>query len=428
MRQFHRSAFARIGTVAMVVAGGLATVATQAHAADQAELQLIPLSYELAKGVKEAKAKPFKFQVNNTSTVDAKDVRVTVDMKKLKEHKVGVVMPPGCDATGENVFSCPLGDVPAGTTEDFGIPLFSTGARGAAGNLRVTITAANSDGDEIAHRITVAKPGYDLTSWVQDVQANVVVNGAVRDEPDLKPVPRGETVPLDWAVYNDGSRKATSIAYGIALPLGVTFAQLPESCEVADPELVGGGAQAYCEDSGAVLAPGQYYTADVRVKVGEDVTEALLRPGILWAEGGVDGTEGQPEETPQIASETQRKAFTETDQGDNTALFDVFVDLSAQPTPTPSSTVTPTPSPTVTPSGEPTATPSPGSTATTTPAPGAGGAGGGGADGGLPVTGVQVSLIGGIGGAILLTGGALLLMSRRRRVVLVTPGDEKSTD
>lgn len=44
------------------------------------------------------------------------------------------------------------------------------------------------------------------------------------------------------------------------------------------------------------------------------------------------------------------------------------------------------------------------------------------------MTGVQADLIGGIGALVLLAGGALVLLSRRRRVVLVTPGDEKSTD
>jgi LPXTG-motif cell wall-anchored protein len=51
----------------------------------------------------------------------------------------------------------------------------------------------------------------------------------------------------------------------------------------------------------------------------------------------------------------------------------------------------------------------------------------GGGDGGLPVTGPQAGLIGGIGAAVLLAGGAMFLVARRRRVVLVTPGDEKPT-
>ncbi|RLP94265.1 cell wall anchor protein, partial [Micromonospora sp. BL4] len=333
MTAFHRSALARAGVVALLAAGGLATVAAPAQAADQADLALVPMSYELAKGVKEAKAKPFKFQVDNTrSTVDAKDVRVTVETKGLN-RKVGVLAWDGCEFAG-TTFSCLLGDLAAGTTEDFGIPLFSTGGRGEAGTLVVTISSAtadpNLDDNTVEHDITVAKPGYDLTTWVQDVYADVVVDGDTAGESGRKPVALGATAPLDWAVYNDGSRKATGLAYGITLPAGVTFAELPEGC-VEQP--LNGLANAYCEDSGVVLKPGQFYTADVRVKIGADVTQPVLRPGFLFA-AGLDAAQGTPEEQPQVATSTQRRTFTETDDGDNSAQFDVFVDLTVQPTPT----------------------------------------------------------------------------------------------
>ncbi|MEU8296192.1 cell wall anchor protein [Micromonospora sp. NPDC048909] len=397
MTAFHRSTLARAGVAVLLAAGGLATVAAPAHAADQADLALVPVSYDLAKGVKQAKAKPFQFNVENLASVDAKAVTVTVDTAGLKPKKVGFVVPDGCEVSGAT-YTCLLGDLPGGTSERFGIPLFSTGGRGAAGTLKVTIKADNADGDEVEHDITVVKAGYDLTSWVQDVQANVVVNGAVVDEPDLKPVPRGRTVPLDWAVYNDGSRKATGIFYGLTLPPGVSFVQKPEGC--LEQQFLG-KAQLFCEDAGAVVRPGQYYTTDVTVKVGEGVTEPVLHEGDLFAYG-LDAAEGQPEEEPEVAGAQQRKAFTEADELDNHTTFEAFVDLSAQPTPTP----------TPTPTGAP------------TPTPGAGGGSGGG--GGLPVTGVQAGLIGGIGVAVLLAGGVLLLASRRRRVVLVAPGDEKS--
>ncbi len=56
MTAFHRSTLARAGVVALLAAGGLAAVAAPAQAADQADLALVPLSYNLAKGVKEAKS------------------------------------------------------------------------------------------------------------------------------------------------------------------------------------------------------------------------------------------------------------------------------------------------------------------------------------------------------------------------------------
>ncbi|MEU9505902.1 cell wall anchor protein [Micromonospora sp. NPDC048170] len=417
MTLFHRSALARAGAVALLAAGGLAAVAAPAHAADQVDLALTPVSYHVAKGVKAAKAKPFKFTVQNlTAAVDAKAVTVTVDTSGLKAKRVGYVVPDGCETAGAT-FTCLLGDLRGGTGEDFGIPLFSTGAKGNGGVLVVTVSSAAGDPNpdnnyELDVPITVTKPGYDLTAWVQDVQANVVVNGAVADEPDLRPVRRGETVPLDWAVYNDGSRPATGVFYGITLPAGVSFVTLPEGC--VEQEFLG-KAQAFCEDAGVTIRRGQYYTADVTVKVGDGVTEPVLREGDLFARG-LDVVEGEPEAEPQVASPAQRKAFSEVDVLDNHTTFEAFVDLSAQPTPTP----TPTVAPTATPTGGPT----PGPTTTTTPGTG----GGGGDGGGLPVTGVQAGLIGGIGAAVLLAGGALLLVSRRRRVVLVAPGDEKSTD
>ncbi|TDC36463.1 LPXTG cell wall anchor domain-containing protein [Micromonospora sp. 15K316] len=416
MKPFHRSALARISTVAMVVAGSLAAVTTPAHAADKPDLVVAQISTELAKGVQEAKAKPFKFTVTNIGKAPAKSVVFRANVIGLNAKRVGFVVPDGCKVFAELLYECRLPDLPPGASEDFGVPLFSTGGRGNGGILSVgafsTDSAGQDDGQVLDVPVRVTKPGYDLTSWVQDVQANVVVNGAVQDEPDLKPVPRGETVPLDWAVYNHGSRKVTGISYGLTVPAGVSFVQKPEGC--IEQEIVG-KAQLLCDDPGVILKPGEYYTADVRVKVGEDVTEPVLKEGDLFAIS-LDTVDGPAVEQPRVATAQQRKAFTEVDILDNHTTFEAFVDLSAQPTPTPTPTVTPT--------GEPTATPTPSGTATTTPAPG----GGGGGDGGLPVTGVQVSLIGGIGGAILLAGGALLLMSRRRRVVLVAPGDETSTD
>ncbi|NYT93225.1 LPXTG cell wall anchor domain-containing protein [Salinispora sp. H7-4] len=407
MMLLHRPSLARVGAVALLVAAGSIGVSAPAHAADQADLALIPLSYELAKGVEEARAKPFKIQIDNTrGTADAKSVRVTVETANLKEHKVGVVVPAGCEAAG-TTFSCLLGDLPAGTTEDFGIPLFSLGKRGDAGHLVVTVTSATADpvsaDNKLEHRIRVAKPGYDLTSWVQDVYADVEVDGDDSGEPARTPVLPGGTAPLDWAVYNHGSRSATGIAYGFTLPAGVDFAELPAGCTESGLD---GPAQVHCTDPGAVLEPGEFYTAPARVRVGADVTESVLRPGFLYSVG-LDLASGAPAAAPRTASELQLRTFAEVDPGDGMAQFDVFVGFSASPEPTP------------TPTGEPTGSPSP--TATAAPD----GSGGGG---GLPVTGMQVGLIGGVGAAVLLAGAALLLLSRRRKVVLVNPGQERDTD
>ncbi|MFE0588682.1 LPXTG cell wall anchor domain-containing protein [Micromonospora echinospora] len=402
MNLFTRATLARTGAVTLLTAG-LVAVGAPAQAADQVDLSLIPLSGQIARGVSEAKAKPFKFTVDNTgSTADARNVTVKVDARKVNHKRVGFFVPDGCQQQGKAVYSCVLGDLSAGTSEDFGIPLFSTGTRGPAGTLVVSITSETAEADPedntVEVDLTVTKPGYDLVTWAQDVYADVEVDGD--EETGLRPVRPGETAPLDWAVYNGGSRRATGLFYLISLPAGVSFAELPENCVQED---FLGIAQAFCDDPAVVLKPGEYYTDSVRVKVAKEVTEPVLRIGNIYAAGLDRALPGEPEEEPEVAGPAQRRAFSEVDDTDNSALFDVFVDLT-----------TPTPGPSASPSVSPSVPP-------------AAGGGNGGGDGGLPVTGVQAGLIGGVGGTVLLVGGALLVLSRRRRVVLVTPADEKST-
>ncbi|MFB6393406.1 hypothetical protein [Polymorphospora lycopeni] len=57
--------------------------------------------------------------------------------------------------------------------------------------------------------------------------------------------------------------------------------------------------------------------------------------------------------------------------------------------------------------------------------PGEGPGGGSGGGGGLPVTGVQATVLGGAGLLVAVVGGVLLVLARRRRVVLVTPTEDK---
>ncbi|MBO4205744.1 LPXTG cell wall anchor domain-containing protein [Micromonospora echinofusca] len=406
MISHNRSTLARLGAVALLAAGGLATVAAPAHAADQADLAVVPVSSALAKGVTEANLKPFKFTVYNlTESVTARNVTVTVDTAELKANRVGYLIPDGCTVSGTR-FTCLLGDLAGGTTGEFGLPLFSTGGKGNGGSLTVTVRSDNPDPQEGNNSetvdITVTKPGYDLSAWSQDVYADVVVDADSAGETGLTPVAPGDTAPLDWVVYNGGSSRATGVLYGLSLPKGATFAELPESCE---QQSLGDLTVAYCEESGLVLEPGEFWTDAVRVKVGADVTGKVLTPGVLFAVGLDRATGEEPAEEPRRATGTQRKTFEEVDEADNNSVFDIFVGEKTSPSPTPTGTATPTVAPTA-------------------PGDGDGGAGGGGP---LPVTGAQAGLIGGIGLAVLAAGAVLFVLARRRRVVLVTPGDEKPT-
>ncbi|WP_433793095.1 LPXTG cell wall anchor domain-containing protein [Actinoplanes sp. CA-252034] len=82
------------------------------------------------------------------------------------------------------------------------------------------------------------------------------------------------------------------------------------------------------------------------------------------------------------------------------------LDCAAQPSPSPSVKPSVTPSATTTSSTSPSATASPVAT---------GGEEGDGEGGGLPVTGANVGIVAGVGGALLLLGGAGFLIGRRRR-------------
>jgi LPXTG-motif cell wall-anchored protein len=386
---------ARLGAVGALAAGTLATVGLPAHAVGAADLAISPISTKLARGVQEAKAKPFQIYVVNQGTAAATGVTFTADLSGLKTDRVGYVVPAGCSSDpAAHTFTCPLGDLAAGSDHTFGVPLFSTGGKGDGGSFTVTVRSATAEvesaDNEATVDVTVAKRGYDLLAWAQDVRSDVVVDGDDAGEAGLPPVPAGGTAPLDWAVFNYGSRKAVGIAYVITLPAGVGFATRPAGCE----EIPGLNAIA-CEQSDTVLKPGQVFTAPVTVRVDAGATEPVLRPGTVTALALADLAEGDQApagtEAGQAATAAQRRAFAEVDEADDFALFEVYVGAAATPNPTP--TAVPTTPP------------------------------GGGTGGGLPVTGVQVGMIGALGAGIVLIGAALFFFTRRKRVVVVPPTD-----
>ncbi|SBT63132.1 hypothetical protein GA0070622_0075 [Micromonospora sediminicola] len=128
----YRSTLARAGVVALLSTAAPVAFGVPAQAADLADLVLAPISTGLARGVEAAQAKPVKFTVTNVGTATAKDVSVRVKVDDLNPKRVGYLRPAGCRVVSPQLFDCLLGDVPAGTSEDFGIPLFSTGGKGTA--------------------------------------------------------------------------------------------------------------------------------------------------------------------------------------------------------------------------------------------------------------------------------------------------------
>ncbi|MEV0713826.1 cell wall anchor protein [Asanoa sp. NPDC050611] len=388
-----RAALVRAGA-ATVLSVGLLAVAGPAYAADGPDVAVTPISTVIAKGVKEAKAKPFQVELRNFGDVDASDVSVKVDLSNLK-GKVGFVQPEGCTKAGPAAYACPIGDIAAGQDVVIGIPLFNANGRKGEGGYFSVDAIVPGDTDEANNHadvdVTVAPKGYDLTVWAQDVYAGVVADGDEVGEETRAPVPPGGTAPFDSAIFNDGSARVVGIAYAVKLPDHVSVASMPNGCEVREDGING----IVCEDDEVVLKPGEVLLPEITVKVADDAPVGVLTGGVINAIGLDPGaTDAEPAgDEARMATQGQRKQFTETDEADNQARFEVFVGTAPTGTPTP----TPTPTPSV--PGNP-------------DVPGGGNAGG---DGGLPVTGPQTALIAGAGAAILLAGVVLLLASRRRR-------------
>ncbi|GIF65398.1 hypothetical protein Ais01nite_34330 [Asanoa ishikariensis] len=380
-----RAVALRAGAAA-ALAVGLVAVAGPAYAADGPDVAVTPISLHLAKGVKEAKAKPFQVELRNFGNAAASDVSVKLDLSGLK-GKVGYVTPDGCTKSGPAAYACPIGDIAADQDVVIGIPLFNAnGKKGNGGSFSITAVVpgdTNEENNSADVDVTVEAKTYDLTVWAQDIYADVVADGDEVGEEARTPVAPGGTAPLDSAIFNHGSKRVVGIGYSVMLPAGASIAAMPENCIVWED--VNG---IICEDDEVVLKPGEVLLPEISVKVADDATAGVITDGIIDAralEPGATDPE-QPGDEARAATQEQRKELVDADEADNQARFDIFV--GAAPTGEPS-----------TPPGEP-------------------GEGGGG---GLPVTGPAAGIIGGIGALVVIAGVVLFLVARRRRIVTVTP-------
>lgn len=375
----------RTGLALLATVAGLAVLAPPAYAQDQADLALVPVSSQVAHGVTAARAKPFRFAIDNTrGTAAATEVVVTVDVSALDPTRVGYLVPANCRATG-HALTCALGSIPAGTSSDFGLPVFTTGDGGPAGALTVAVTSATVDPDlddnAASVEVTVADPGYDVTAWAADVRIAAPARTTARGSSGPAGRAAGPTAPLDWAVVNHGSEDVPGLVYGISLPPGVVFDRVPADCV---RQQLAAATQLLCDRPDVVLHPGQRHSEPVTVRLPGPTAARLLTPGVVFAAGLMPAPRdraGRPSGLVPSRSPAVRNPGTETDPADNQALFDVFVT-----DPVPASTGAP-----------------------------AGGAGGGQAGGALPVTGVSIGPLALLGLATLLAGGALVLLSRRHR-------------
>ncbi|WP_436681462.1 hypothetical protein [Micromonospora sp. URMC 105] len=227
--------------------------------------------------------------------------------------------------------------------------------------------------------------GVDLLVLAPDVRSQVVWRAD--GEPDVKkPILNpGDETTVFALIVNQGDMIADGVDLTMSLPKGVTFSTDLKECRYTADRRT-----ADCESGLTRLKPGQDLYGFFPVKVAADLDAPVSLTGgavEVSSRGALPATERSlattPSKLPSFLTTTAPAGLAkDVDPSDNSDNFAVIV---AAPT---------------------------------------GGEGGGG---GLPVTGPQAGLIGGVGVAVLAAGGALFVLARRRRVVLVTPGDEKPT-
>lgn len=403
-----RRALARagVGALALFATTGAVALAGPAQAAEpSADVSVTVPASKLAVG---ASGKVLKIELTNDGPDAAADTELAIDLSKLDDSKVEADPSAIADAIGDpcevagDAVTCALGEGEAGQHLALPLPLTRvTDEEGAAGSVTVEVTSTTKDPDpannEATADIEVVAGGVDLTVEADDVY-QIDENGDSTGEP----VPPGEVTLLSTFIANQGDTTADGLKFTAKLPEHVSFH--PEGdldfCTYAADRRT-----ATCQLDGFPLVPieqsdpenGNYGAIDVpfAVQVAEDApgpatprgTFAASALGELADEADKASTLSKAALPTGITALTRTEAEKEVkdvDAGDNTDEFSVFIAAAT-------------------------------------------GGSGGGTGGGLPVTGVQVGLIGGAGAGVLALGAVLFVLARRRRVVLVTPGDENPT-
>lgn len=394
---FRNRPLARLGAAALLASGAFTVLGTPAYAANPAnDLSLDVAGTRVAAGT-EGKVAFVKLSNKGESTPT--EVVLAVDVSKLDPAKVEVApLLERCEedtVEGRRTWLCPLTaqEIPTpGATAELPVVVFKDtdaikGDYSAPVTFRVlspndTDTANNARTTQVEF---TTENGVDLLVLAPDVRAQVFwrANG----EPDVKKptLNPGDETTVFALIVNQGDMIADGIDLKVSLPKGVTFSKDLKECRYTADRRT-----ADCESGLTRLKPGDDLYGFFPVKVSADVDAPVSLTGgavEVSSRGALPATERSladtPSQLPSFLTTTAPAGLAkDVDPSDNSDNFAVIV---AAPT---------------------------------------GGEGGGG---GLPVTGPQAGLIGGVGVAVLAAGGALFVLARRRRVVLVTPGDEKPT-
>ncbi|WP_405425855.1 hypothetical protein [Micromonospora sp. NBC_00617] len=243
----------------------------------------------------------------------------------------------------------------------------------------------------------VDEPKADLSLVARDVKQSVRIGTDGRSTPTgtLNP---GETGAVWHTVANQGRKTVNGVRVTLRLPKGVTFTRPPTQCVLADR-----GRSAVCTYRSLTLAPAAedtdpndtIYSAvelyNLVTTAPSATAPATLRGGTVRVEGLAEqSTNNRSKPAPtELPANAAAVRVADADPSDNQDGFAVVLAAKSA-------------------GGD-----------------GGGGGGGSGGDGGLPVTGPQAGLVGGIGIAALTAGGVLFLAARRRRMILVTSEDER---
>ncbi|GIH10110.1 hypothetical protein Rhe02_81770 [Rhizocola hellebori] len=362
--RFGRS-LRRAGATAAVFFAASAFAAPAAFAADTtSDLDVQLQGVTLAGGATE---KSGSFTVTNNGPQAATNVGFKLDASGLDATKVTFEFDGGDCTEVAKVWDCEYtGTIDAGETWDNWYTIKRIGdATGEVGTLKVTVSHdqdENTDNNSKSAVIELSKTvGVDLVADAEDIY---VTNASHEVQHGQAVQPGAQTEFIMW-VGNQGSVTSANQKIWIKLPEHVTFVGSEPDCDYET-----GDTETTCNYFGSVLEADDFDKFWFDVKIDESVAGPVVLGG---GKVVVVDVQVAPEARAAAAAPTNRASVNNADRDvtDNSDEFAAYVAKKD-----------------------------------------------GGQGGGLPVTGVQISLIAGIGGAAVIGGGALLLLSRRRRATV----------
>ncbi|MEU9505901.1 LPXTG cell wall anchor domain-containing protein [Micromonospora sp. NPDC048170] len=399
---FRNRSLARLGAAALLASGVFTAMGTPAHAAGTET----DLALQAVVGMKTTANAEGKFgwvKISNMGAGTPTELIVKADVSKVDFDKA-LISPftEDCTMDGDGrpeLVTCKVAkeDIPGPgeTAEVLVFVVKNPDAAREAYSAPVTFSIESPDDTDKSNNSATATveittdSGVDLGVVVQDVKTRF--DPEAEEEQPAAPLRPGDSAIVFGQVINQGDLIGKGVKLTFRLPEGVTFAGPVEACTYGADKRT-----AVCEDKAFQFEPQMVLFLPMPVVVDKGVKAPSTLPGgSLEAEAlgslPVDSPLARKSTRSTIGKAEVLSAadprFTDLDPTDNKDDYAVVV------------------------------------------AAGTGGEGGGGDGdgGGLPVTGAQTTLIGGIGGAVLVAGAVMFVVARRRRIVLVTPGDEKPT-